>query len=65
MRCLAGGCYGFYFTILFAAAYLVNYHVLPRPLIGRGHRRRYDAAVLAAGRGPLPAAGAGSGPACR
>jgi cytochrome c oxidase cbb3-type subunit 3 len=27
--------YGFYFTILFAAAYLVNYHVLPTPLVGR------------------------------
>jgi cytochrome c oxidase cbb3-type subunit III len=26
--------YGFYFTIAFAAAYLVNYHVLPRPLVG-------------------------------
>jgi cytochrome c oxidase cbb3-type subunit 3 len=27
--------YGFCFTILFAAAYLVNYHVLPTPLVGR------------------------------
>lgn len=27
--------YGFYFTIAFAAAYLVNYHVLPTPLVGR------------------------------
>lgn len=27
--------YGFYFTIAFAAAYLVNYHVLSTPLVGR------------------------------
>lgn len=26
--------YGFYFTIAFAAAYLVNYHVLSTPLVG-------------------------------
>jgi cytochrome c oxidase cbb3-type subunit 3 len=26
--------YGFYFTILWAAVYLVNYHLLPRPLVG-------------------------------
>src|SRR5215218_4639362 len=27
--------YGFYFTIVFAAAYLINYHVLSTPLVGR------------------------------
>ena len=27
--------YGFYFTIAFAVVYLVNYHVLPTPLVGR------------------------------
>ena len=27
--------YGFYFTIVFAALYLVNYHVLSSPLLGR------------------------------
>lgn len=27
--------YGFYVTIAFAVVYLVNYHVLPRPLVGR------------------------------
>src|SRR5437868_4286573 len=26
--------YGFYFTIAFAGAYLINYHVLARPLFG-------------------------------
>src|SRR3954454_8758944 len=26
--------YGFYFTIAFAAVYLINYHVLPKPLFG-------------------------------
>ena len=26
--------YGFYFTIVFSAIYLVNYHVLPTPLFG-------------------------------
>lgn len=27
--------YGFYFTILFAVAYVVNYHVLSTPLVGK------------------------------
>ena len=27
--------YGFYFTIAFAAAYLINYHVLSTPIVGR------------------------------
>lgn len=27
--------YGFYFTIAFAVVYIVNYHVLPKPLVGR------------------------------
>ena len=27
--------YGFYLTILFSVAYMVNYHVLPRPIVGR------------------------------
>jgi cytochrome c oxidase cbb3-type subunit III len=43
--------YGFYFTIAFAAFYLVNYHVLPRPLIGRaGMVAEYEAEVEAASR---------------
>lgn len=43
--------YGFYFTIAFAAFYLVNYHVLPRPLIGRaGMVAEYEAEVAAASR---------------
>jgi cytochrome c oxidase cbb3-type subunit III len=53
--------YGFYFTILFAAAYLVNYHVLPRPLVGHaGMIAEYQADVEAASRvtaaRPVPAA---------
>jgi len=43
--------YGFYFTIAFAAFYFVNYHVLPRPLIGRaGMVAEYEAEVEAASR---------------
>lgn len=43
--------YGFYFTIVFAAAYLVNYHVLPRPLVGHaGMLAEYQADVEAASR---------------
>ena len=41
--------YGFYFTIAFAAVYLVNYHVLPRPLFGRaGMVAEYQAELEAA-----------------
>lgn len=43
--------YGFYFTIAFAAAYLVNYHVLPTPLVGKaGMIAEYEAEVEAAER---------------
>lgn len=43
--------YGFYFTIVFAAFYLVNYHLLPRPLIGRaGMVAEYQAELEAASR---------------
>lgn len=41
--------YGFYFTIAFAAVYLVNYHVLPRPLFGHaGMVAEYQAELEAA-----------------
>jgi cytochrome c oxidase cbb3-type subunit 3 len=41
--------YGFYFTILFSVAYLINYHVLPRPLVGKGGMvAEYEAEVQAA-----------------
>jgi cytochrome c oxidase cbb3-type subunit III len=41
--------YGFYFTIAFAALYLVNYHVLPKPLFGhRGMVAEYQADLEAA-----------------
>jgi cytochrome c oxidase cbb3-type subunit III len=43
--------YGFYFTIVFAAAYLVNYHVLPHPLVGQaGMVAEYEAELKAAER---------------
>jgi cytochrome c oxidase cbb3-type subunit 3 len=51
--------YGFYFTILFAAAYLVNYHVLPRPLVGQaGMVAEYQAELAAAPRVAAAPAGA-------
>jgi cytochrome c oxidase cbb3-type subunit 3 len=55
--------YGFYFTIAFAAVYMVNYHLLPTPLFGKpGMIAEYQAEVRAAelaaeARGP--AAGGG------
>lgn len=54
--------YGFYFTIAFAVAYMLNYHVLATPLVGKpGMIAEYQAEVLAAealaaARGPAPAA---------
>src|SRR5436190_1608278 len=43
--------YGFYLTIAFAAAYLVNYHLLARPLIGHaGMIAEYQADLEAAAR---------------
>lgn len=41
--------YGFYFTIAFAVAYMVNYHLLPTPLFGRaGMVAEYEADLEAA-----------------
>jgi cytochrome c oxidase cbb3-type subunit 3 len=41
--------YGFYFTIVFGAVYLVNYHLLPQPLFGRaGMVAEYQAELEAA-----------------
>ena len=38
--------YGFYFTIVVAAAYMFNYHVLAQPLVGKaGMVAEYDAAM--------------------
>ena len=54
--------YGFYFTIAFAVAYMLNYHVLPTPLVGKpGMIAEYQAEVLAAealgaARAPAPTA---------
>jgi cytochrome c oxidase cbb3-type subunit 3 len=54
--------YGFYFTIAFAAVYLVNYHVLPVPMFGKpGMIAEYEAEVHAAeaaakARGPVATA---------
>lgn len=43
--------YGFYFTILFAFAYMVNYHLLSRPIVGqKGMVAEYEAEMQAAGR---------------
>lgn len=43
--------FGFYLSIAFGVLYMVNYHVLPRPLIGRaGMVAEYEAEVEAAGR---------------
>ncbi len=43
--------YGFYFTIAFALVYLVNYHVLPRPMFGhKGMVAEYQAELEAAAR---------------
>lgn len=43
--------YGFYFTIVFAVAYAINYHVLSTPLWGKpGMVAEYEAEVAAASR---------------
>jgi cytochrome c oxidase cbb3-type subunit 3 len=43
--------YGFYFTIAFAAVYLLNYNVLPKPLFGhKGMVAEYQAELEAASR---------------
>ena len=53
--------YGFYLTIVFAAVYVVNYHVLAAPLFGRpGMVAEYEAEVEAA---PRVTAAPASGPA--
>jgi cytochrome c oxidase cbb3-type subunit 3 len=45
--------YGFYFTIVFALVYMVNYHVLPKPMWGHaGMVAEYEAELQAA---PKPA----------
>jgi cytochrome c oxidase cbb3-type subunit 3 len=50
--------YGFYFTIVFAGLYLVNYHLLPTPLVGaRTLVAEYEADVAAhAAEAPVPVA---------
>jgi cytochrome c oxidase cbb3-type subunit III len=53
--------YGFYLTMVFAAAYMINYHLLPRPLIGyAGMVAEYQAALEAAPR-PTDAPAASGG----
>ena len=43
--------YGFYLTILFAVVYLVNFHLLPKPLVGHaGMIAEYQAELEAASR---------------
>ena len=54
--------YGFYLTMVFAAAYIANYHVLPKPLIGyAGMVAEYQAALEAAPRPAAASAAAGAG----
>jgi cytochrome c oxidase cbb3-type subunit 3 len=44
--------YSFYVSILFAVIYLVNYHVLPQPIVGRaGMAAEYQAEMAAAAGG--------------
>jgi cytochrome c oxidase cbb3-type subunit III len=55
--------YGFYFTIVFAAIYIANYHLLPTPVFGsKGMAAEYHAemelAKAAAASRPQPATGA-------
>ena len=51
--------YGFYFTIAFAAVYLVNYHVLATPIVGqKGMVAEYQAEMQAASRLQKPKASA-------
>lgn len=54
--------YGFYFTIAFAAVYMINYHVLPEPLFGRaGMVAEYEAELAAAPTPPAAAPAAAPG----
>ena len=49
--------YGFYFTIVFSVVYVVNFHVLPTPLVGhKGVEAEFRAEMAAFNRG-RPAAG--------
>jgi cytochrome c oxidase cbb3-type subunit 3 len=58
--------YGFYFTIAFAVVYMVNYHLLPRPLFGQpGMIAEYEAEVAAAARSLPKADGLASSAAAR
>lgn len=51
--------YGFYFTIVLAVMYFVNYHVLAQPLVGKaGMVAEYDADVRAANAAKSARAGA-------
>ena len=55
--------YGFYFTIAFAAVYMVNYHVLETPLFGKSgmeaeYRAEVQAARQSASARPAPASAA-------
>jgi len=53
--------YGFYFTIAFAVVYVLNYHVLARPLFGKATiAAEYEAEIAQASKSAKkPAAGAG------
>ena len=60
--------YGFYFTILVAALYLLNYHVLAKPIVGKaGMVAEYNADMAAAktAQAARAAAGGGAAPSAR
>lgn len=52
--------YGFYFTIVLAALYMVNYHVLPEPLVGPASIEAEYTADLAAAETARAAVASGS-----
>jgi cytochrome c oxidase cbb3-type subunit 3 len=55
--------YGFYLTIVFGVVYMVNYHMLPRPLVGRaGMVAEYQAELEAASRVAASRPGSATGP---
>lgn len=53
--------YGFYFTIALGAAYMVNYHVLPEPLVGPASIQAEYEADMAAAASARPVGGATAG----
>src|SRR5438046_5212702 len=57
--------YGFYFTILVAALYMVNYHVMATPLVGKAGMAAEYAADLEAAKTVRAARGSAAGAAVK